>query len=479
MTVRGLRLSLACAALGLAGLVMGLATPAAAMPDAKIDAQIRPAFGLLLQPPLRQAYKPGLRRQHRLDRDGDYDGDFRRKSRNLASITVDCGDPKGGDEPLAHALYDLANNGVLYIRSRGGVCHETLWIDHPVIIAGEGVPAFGPGNVGPAKIVPSDGDPCIHIEEGVKGVEIRDLVIEANNAGRHACVEALDADVALIRTSITYQGDASAIFVQGGSLIVRNSVINARTNDAAVLADGAQIDMQQVRITADTRGLDLTPAIGQSRLTQVGVLAQGVGLAGSTGVTIRDQRSGAGEVQISNSVLRGWITGVYVDRGAKLDLVNSRILRARRGVLSDYGQVKVRQNAIVADELGFYASGGRPQLDFNRFIDGGVGFERGVDPITSPNYVYPVKPCGGRLPKGIYCRPQKEIPGGIFDESGFDNSGRYGWEVDGYERGYLRDGPPRPVSYIPPPPPRRHWWSSDDQGSSPSDDGSGQGNNPY
>nr|MBP6546158.1 hypothetical protein [Phenylobacterium sp.] len=45
-----------------------------------------------------------------------------------------------------------------------------------------------------------------------------------------------------------------------------------------------------------------------------------------------------------------------------------------------------------------------------------------------------------------------EAPRAITDESGFDVSGRYGWEVDGYERGYARDGAP---IARPPAPPRR------------------------
>ena len=344
---------------------------------------------------------------------------------------------------------------MLYIRSRGGVCRETLEIDHPVIIAGEGVPAFGGAGAGVAKLSPRDGSPCIRVAPGVKGVEIRDLTIEANQGGRSACIEAQDADVALIRSSVRYQGDASAIFVQGGSLIMRNSVVEARTNDAAILADGAAVDILQSKISADVRGLDVTPAPGQSRLVQVGVISPGPGLPGSAAVTVRDQRSGAGSLLIANSVIRNWVTGIYVDRGADVELLHNRIIRVRRGVLSDYGKVRVRQNAIAADEYGAYFSGGRPEVGGNRFIGAGMSYERGVEPVTEPNYVYSPQGCGYRMPPGAYCRPMSEAPKSITDESGFDSSGRYGWEVDGYERGYQRDGAPQPRNYVPPPPPRR------------------------
>jgi len=444
---------------GVAAAGLAWSAPALAMPDAKVDQQIRPNFNLLLSPPLRHAYRPEPWRYRRGYPDY-YPG--RRQPLLLDSITVDCADPRNGPAPLNEALYNLADNGVLYIRSRGGVCHETLEIDHPVIIAGEGAPVFAGGpNPGPAKLVPPQGAPCIRIAPGIKGVEIRDLIIEDNQGGRSACIESLDADVALVRTLIRYQGDASAVFVQGGKLIVKASVIDARSNDAAVVADGAVVDFSQVRISADVRGLDITPAPGQSRLVQVGVMAQGVGLPGSTGLTVRDLRSGAGEVLVANSVFKGWLTGIYVDRGGKLEMVNSRILKSRRGILSDWGVVKIHQNAIAAEEFGAYFSGGRPEVMRNRFIGGGLEYDRSVEPLFEPNYFYAERGCRFRPAPGIYCRAMFEMPRGIYDETGFDREDRYGWDVDGYELGYLRDGPPLPQAYRPPPPPRRHWWEAD------------------
>ena len=437
------------------GLACGL--PAQAAPDAKVDQQIRPNFNLLLSPPLRRAYRPEPWRFHRGFPDY-YPG--RARPLLMQTITVDCGDPRNGPAPLNAALYDLADNGILYIRSRSGaVCHETLEIDHPVIIAGEAAPAFDPGpDRGPARLAPAPGAPCVRIAPGVKGVELRDLSIDDTQGGRSACIEALDADVALVHTLIRYQGDASAIFVQGGKFLARNSTIDARTNDAAVLADGAVVDFHRVKIMADVRGIDITPAIGESRLVQVGVMATGVGLPGSTGITVRDQRSGSGTLLVADAVLRGWVTGVYVDRGGKLELTNSRLLRTNRGVISDYGVVKVHQNAVEAEELGGYFSGEGPQVMRNRFYGEGPRFDRGVQPQMESNYLY-LRPdlCDWPMDPGLYCRPMKERAGPVFDESGFDLEGRIGWDIDGYEQGYIRDGAPSGPSWTPP---RRkcHGW---------------------
>jgi hypothetical protein len=114
--------------------------------------------------------------------------------------------------------------------------------------------------------------------------------------------------------------------------------------------------------------------------------------------------------------------------------------------------VKLHQNAIVADEFGAYFSGGRPEVMRNRFIGGGLDYDRGVEPLFEPNYHYAPLGCRFRLAPGIWCRAMFEAPRGVFDETGFDGDERYGWDADGYERGYLRDGPPLPQSYRPPPP---------------------------
>lgn len=435
-----------------AGLAWSL--PAQALPDAKVDQQIRPNFNLLLSPPLRHLYRPEPWRYHRGFPDY-WPG--RHRPLLLDSITVDCGDPRNGPAPLNEALYNLADNGVLYIRTRSGaVCHETLEIDHPVIIAGEASPAFdpspGPGlDNGTARLEPVPGAPCVRIAPGVKGVELRDLSIDDTQGGRSACIESVDADVALVHTLIRYQGDASAIFVQGGKFLVRSSTIDARTNDAAVLADGAVVDFHRVKILADVRGLDITPAVGQSRLVQVGVLSTGTGLPGSTGITVRDQRSGSGELLIANAVLRGWMTGIYVDRGGKLELTSSRLLRTNRGVVSDFGVVKVLQSAIDSEELAGYFAGAGPQVLRNRFYNTGPRFDFGVTPVIDANFLFlPPDFCAYPMEPGLYCRPLKDRRDPVFDESGFDLAGRIGWDVDGYEQGYARDGAPNGPSWTPP-----------------------------
>lgn len=458
---------LGAVALSAAALGLGLAAPASAYPDARVDAQIRPNFGGLITPPLRSTYKPGHwtkpdhkphRPRHPYPPKGPYppaQGGY------LTSLIVDCADPALGPYPISDALWALAEGGVLFIRARGGVCRETIYIDRAVTIIGEGAPAFGGGEPQPARIVAPPGAPCIRVAPGARGVELRDLVIESDQGGRSACIEAVDAEVALVGSYVRYAGEAAAIFASGGRLIARDSTIEARTNDAAILADTATLDFTRVRIAADTRGLDITPAAGESRLTQVGVIAEGGALPGSTGVTVRGLRSGGGKLVVRNSYVGGWITGLYVDRGAKLELLRSRVV-ARRGIISDWGEVVVRESAIWGDEYGGYFAGGAPVIEHNRFGGprGGLLFDSQARPSLQPNSLYATDGCDPYgYGQGLYCQPYQTAPPGLFSGpqdafAGPGAGGGYGWGHDGYDRAYQLYGAPRP--YVPPqPPPRR------------------------
>lgn len=462
-------------ATGLAALLLAIGFGGAvqAYPDAKVDAQIRPNFGGLITPPLRSNYRPDHWRKpdHKpkkpYPRPGWPTYPYPPQGGFLDSVVVDCADPALGPYPISDALWALRDGGVLFLRARGGVCRETLYIDRPVTLIGEGTPTFAPGlNPSPARIAPPAGAPCIRIAPGTRGVEIRDLIIEADQAGRSACIEAVDAELALVNSYVRYSGEAAAVFVSGGRLVGRQSTIEARTNDAAVLVDTATVDFRQVRIAADVRGLDITPAAGESHLTQVGVVAEGGTLPGSTGVTVRGLRSGGGKLVVKNSYVGGWITGLYVDRGAKLDLIRSRV-HARRGVISDWGEVVVRESAVWGDEYGAYFAGGSPVIEHNRFGGprGGLLLDRQVQAQVQPNYLYAQEGCSTwSFGQGLYCQPMSAAPPRLFDGgadpygySAYGGQGGYGWSYDGYERGYQLHGAPQPLA--PPQPTRRGLFS--------------------
>ena len=179
-TVTDRRLHLvAMAVASLTGLMA--ASAASSFPSAQVNQTLQPDFGALLRPPEHRAYRPAPWRQHRRPEilysygpgyGPEYPGPAPFGPPPLSSsITVDCADPAAGPNSLNRAVAALADGGVLYIRTGGRACHESLEIDHPVVIVGEGASDFGEG-AGPARLTPPPGAPCIRVAPGVGGVEI-------------------------------------------------------------------------------------------------------------------------------------------------------------------------------------------------------------------------------------------------------------------------------------------------------------------
>ncbi|MBI1406863.1 MAG: hypothetical protein GC145_12130 [Caulobacter sp.] len=467
-----LRLMLAAATA--AGLAFGAAETAVALPDAKVDQQIRPNFGGLINPPLRPHYRPERwkpsryrwgRRPYRPGyqprRPGYDDGYYDDYPRDQMVGVVDCGDPQAGPTPISDALQGIADNGILYIRG-GAACHETIIVQYPVVIAGEGSSIFSGADVAPATIMPAAGNACIRIAAGVKGVELRDLNFKTEQGGRMPCIEAWDAEVALVRTNVEYWGDASALYASGGRVIMRDSVIDARSWDPAVLIEGAVIDIARSKIAGEAGGLDLTPGNGESRLDQVGIIARGGETPGDVGLLLRGLRSGTGTMSLRNVVVCGWTTGLHLERGAQVDMSRSRICNSQRGVISAGASLNVRESAIGAREIGAYIASGRASFTHNRFYGGGrpAYAEPGAVLEMNDNWVYWDRDCWReRFDAGLYCVSSRTLPGSLRDENSWSSGYRRGWEGDGYDRGFQRDGSPIALPPEAPPKKKRGWGS--------------------
>jgi hypothetical protein len=484
-----------------AGAALALAAaagPSEAFPDAAagIDAQIRPNFGGLITPPLKPRWRPDRwrprgNRGYRPGRGGYYPPE-----RFEMSLTVDCNAPAdydssysgsrepprsgsssqygdqgygpddaGGGQyaptPVADALQRLADGGTLYI---SGTCRETVWIEHPVTIAGRGRSIFDEGAPQVATIAPPEGASCIKVAPGVQGVELRDLVLTTDKGGRAACVEAWDSKVALVRTTVRYWGDTAAVFASGGTLILQESFIDARTWDAAVVADAAVINISRTRILAEETGVDLTPGVGQSMIDQTGILGRDAALPAGNGIMVRGQRSGSGALKVNNTVVCGWRNGLHLDRGSIVEVNRSRFCRNTVGVVSD-GDLTLLESAINGREVGVYAATGRATIKRNRFYGWSsrpIWIEQGVVFDFEPNYAYFNDDCWKRSwEQGVYCQRSGGLPPTLRDESGFTNPYRDWWEADAYDRGYMRDGPPaaQPYPTRPAPPPKPRWGS--------------------
>lgn len=372
---------------------------------------------------------------------------------------VDCGDSQAGPTPISDALRTLVDNGVLYIRG-SQACRETVIIERSVVIAGEGTSVFDGEGGRRATIAPRDGASCIRIAAGVRRVELRDLNLTTEKGGRSPCVESWDAEVALVRTNVTYWGDSSAVFASGGRLIIHDSVIDGRTWDAAVAADGAVVEIRRSRISGESAGLDLTPGNGESVLEGVGVVSRGGEQPGDIGILVRGLRGGTGTLSLKNVRISGWRTGLHLERGAQVEVSRSRISNAQRGIITGGANLTVRESAIHSTELSAYISSGRATFQRNRFWgDGRMPYpEPGAILELEDNWYYSSIDCWRqRLGKGVYCVSGLGLPESLRDDR-WNSPWRGGWDDDGYDRGYQRDGAPGFVPPAQPPPPAKRRW---------------------
>jgi hypothetical protein len=463
-------LKAAIAAAGLAAaVVMGLAaTNAAAVPAAGMDQVIRPAFGELLRPPLHhwRPDRPDWRYDHAYGWRGGYgqrfrrdwaDPDWRRQQGYapqgpIDTITVDCSDPALGPTPLADALDALSDGGTLYIRRGPRPCGETLLITRPVTIAGEPLSAFaspGPADSGPL-IAPAPGAPCLRVGPGAGVVEIRDLTFRADQAGHAACIESWDSDLALTRTRLIYTGEASALFLSGGRLILRGSDIQAVSYDSALTLEDAAVEFSHVRISAATDGVDLAARAGAPLIFDHVYIR---GIAGSdaasqpeTGLMLRRSLGEPAHVDIRNSRITGFKTDLWFQRSGQVEVHQTMIAGARVGVLSEDADLTIADSALEARRTGIYVDGGHAEISHNRiygFTGAPVDAEPGADLNVHDNWIYPADDCHRYYDRfSRWCRRFEEVPE-VFRDHPEDPS--WGWEGGPFD-------PPPP----PPPPPERH-----------------------
>ncbi len=423
--------------------------PASAYPAAKVDALLTPHFGGLLDPPVRRPWgyeRPWRWNDHQASEwrsewrggwagrgGGEWGGEWRerwshRRNRSfdehfipVTTISVDCGADRGDGHLLSDALALLADGGTLYIRQSAKACHETLQIDRPVTVVGESASAFdappGPGPAPRPVIVAPEGQPCVSIAPGVRGVELRNLSLVSDHAGRSACVEAGDADVALVGSSVSYAGQGPAVYSTGGRLILRGSTVEAAGAYAAVLADGSALQIQGGLIRSDSIGVDLTAdPHGVSTLDGVHIVGPGPRdprPVRTTGILLRSGGGAAGRVLMHGVEIVGWRTGLWVDQGATAEMTGGWIHQTRLGVLVDGGTLSLNGVMIKGWQGGVYVAGGRAHIDdgsrFASFDDFPVLADRGADLDGDGYAIYPREGCGPFKRMGRRCHGLGEL----------------------------------------------------------------------
>jgi len=396
--------TLLTAALGAAA-CLSLGAVAHAYPDAKVEAQTRPDFGLLIRPPLhRHHYRPwgGHRPGFYVDEgygrfgpDGGPNPYGPGGGREVAF--VDCGKAHPGE--VNWALRSLRPGGTLILRAGhvdGGACLDNVVVDKPVTIQGDGGAPYRSIRLGyespggqhrtkreiidetvsiPAALKSRPGGPCIDIEvqAGLTGeVVLRDLVIEDTDAGDESCVYVRDSHVRLERSVIRYAGNGSALYVNGGSVTATDDVrVDANTFGSGIYVENGFVDFDEVTVTRAATGIQIEPTgkqpsrIRNSRLFLWPAQSPSFGTS-STGIVVPGSRE-QGQLAIENTVICGYGIGLFVEGANTVELNDSRICHVAKGAVAAGGQLTVKGSAIGANLLGIQIGAGKVAVSGTKF----------------------------------------------------------------------------------------------------------------
>jgi len=420
---QSLLLSAALFASALTALVSGAAY---ASPEAGIDAEIRPRFGALLDPPYHRHHYDWDRRYH-----GDRGIIVDRHPYWVQSVTVDCGDPNLGPTPLNDALYHLAENGTLYIRGNTQACHESLEITRSVTISGEAPSAFaaGPEFKRPTIAAP-DGSPCIIIDRGVTRVEIHDLVLSDSHGGGEACIEGWGGALALVRTKIDYAGDGSAVYLQATKLLAQESIITANTYEPAVVAEDSSVDFARTTINSASTGIELSPAVASnSGFDRVSIISQSAtpGASAQTGLFVHVARGGAATVAMKHVRVAGFDTGLWFQPGVVPTLEAVKVIHSRIAVTSETSGMVLTNSLLEGSRSAVYVMRGQATVRHNvmfGFDHVAIDFEHDVDLKESDNLMFPAGGCRKYYMTNDFCGCPEDLPAGL---AGDDGPAVIGW----------------------------------------------------
>ena len=410
-----------------------LPDPAQAQVAAKVEAQTRPNFGVLLDPPTRS--RP---RAHRRYDYGHYRGpDWRplpRPPHQEEVVLIDCGGNPGSGA-IESAVQRVRPGGTLIIRARAGACVGWLNIDKPMTVIGDS--GFDPRRWDAATptLQAPDGLPCLTVAPGVR-VEVRDLVFASPRGGDAACVVGYNAEIVMSRVGFRHVGDEAALYVDGGLLDLRDVLIDARTVSAAIVADGAAVTLYETAVAGAQSGVDLTPGSGApSTLTSVTLIGSeqpnNFGPR-AIGLIVRAARD-YGQVAVSNAKICGYVEGVAVE-GASVSVSNSRICKGDKGAVLYNGELLFDQNRVRVNQVGVAAASGRAVVTGNSFA--------GVRDAIYAEERATIQARGNSVWSRDLCRPR------------FENRyrDRYAPSWNGNDGGYDCQQTPYP----------RDWWEAED-----------------
>ncbi|MFN3228955.1 MAG: hypothetical protein ACK41P_03790 [Asticcacaulis sp.] len=461
-----LKVSMAAFAVTAFGL---LSLPAQAQDAARVDAQLKPNFGGLINPPVkpkrsirkpRSGHGDGEKPPVGISGDGFFGGTIgpkHPKYGKLEFLRVDC-DVATGPHPVQDAINMLRPGGLLVLANATKSCRGDLTVTKPLIIRGERSLNMIPmldivtraenradefaqrakelAVSAPAHLKPQGARPCLRVRGDVE-VNISDVIFDATEAGRSSCLDASGASLTLTRTEWRYSGDESALSVSDGYLDLRDSVVAAETLGAAIRADRTVLDLDRVTIGRAAVALDLMPDAAEH--SEV-VASQFFGRLSNTGfgprpvgVVLRGSRN-VGAVFLRDVQLEGYAEGLMVEGGHRLEMLGGRIRRAEKGLTLYNGQVRLEGTLIQASQVGANLMAGQVEMraiTIDGVSQGGVISQPGVVLTQSETVI-----------TGPFCEPLFQAQRGSwgsttgrFINKGYAREWRcsaYNW-MDGYQ----------------------------------------------
>jgi hypothetical protein len=412
-----------------AALVFGFAVAApelaAASPDAKIDQQIRPCFGLLIQPNLSQGCKVRYAKPRPCAR-----GYYRSRGRCVLGnggggygpgggryvqreINCDYAYPGQVSDTLAR-LYD--GDTITLTSTNGGACVESLNITQSVTIVVRGYQA-SQGH--PILVAPAD-QPCIKIAPGVQYVVLEGLSIESRRGGSASCIVGRATEIALKDVSVRYDGDASAFDIGDSRIELSGAVFIGRTRSAVVKATGT-IMASDVEIAATAIGGAFETS-GDSRLRDIRIVRLGDWTGSSR------TRNSAGFVisgmnrqqlvTIDGLYVDGFSRGVYIGGGDETTLLRPVVRDSDWAVSVENANLRLNDGELEAVDVGLYVASGIAYASNNKVVGvmrSGIYADAGGQVRAVDNRIYARKDGCKALVSGFFdgeltCRPWFEAP---------------------------------------------------------------------
>ncbi len=418
--------------LGLILLVLSLLAPAAfpAAADqvytgnnaARVNATIKPCFGMLLDIQLRTC---GPQRHYRGDgyRYGYYG------TRRDASIDCDRANPGYVEEVARH----IRSGGVLYLKARNRSCIASLEITRSITIVGQGY-----GNQSIPVLVAPDGQSCIRVAPSADHVILKNVYFSSPRGQEAACIEAANTELTIQNSLIRYQGNGPAVHLAGGRLnLTESSHLIAKTRTVAVAINNATLYAENSEIASTTGGIYATLS-GDSQILGVSVqqLADWHGFErGEGGVGLDIRLDSADSILTMNDMkVLYFPTGLSMDGAGEALMSHTLVARSEHGVNTSVNRMRLIENTIIASEIGVDIERGTGYVGRNQIANvrtAGIlassqGEIRAVDNEIDPNgNGCPSLKWGNIEPSQRVCTPwykgsEFDVPGDAEDQYMFD-----------------------------------------------------------